>query len=257
MIKIFCSLLIVHCLLLMKDFSKLAHLNFEKNFGGLEKKLNLKFKNKDLLIQAFCHRSYLNENPNFYLEHNERLEFLGDAVLELIVTEYLYKNYPQKSEGELTNWRAALVNARMLSEIAKDLGFNDFLLLSRGETKELGKARQFILANTLEALIGAIYLDQGYQICQNFIEKNLIVKLSEILEKGLFKDAKSYFQEESQERVGITPIYKVLEEWGPDHTKHFIIGVFLDKELVAKGEGSSKQEAEEKAAKNALEIKNW
>ena len=228
-----------------------------KDFSLLEKKLGFKFKNKDLLTQAFCHRSYLNENPDFPLEHNERLEFLGDAALELVVTGYLYQKYPKKSEGELTNWRASLVNAKMLSEIAKDLDFNDFLLLSRGEAKELGKARQYILANTFEALIGAIYLDQGYEACEDFIKKYLTVKLSEIIKKGLFKDTKSRFQEEAQERVGITPTYKVLDEWGPDHAKHFIIGVFLDKELVAKGEGSSKQEAEEEAAKNALEVKNW
>ena len=228
-----------------------------KNFSSLEKKLNLNFKNKDLLIQAFCHRSYLNENPDFYLHHNERLEFLGDAVLELIVTEYLYQKYPKKSEGELTNWRAALVNAKILSDSAKDLDFNDFLLLSRGEGKELGKARQYILANTFETIIGAIYLDQGYQACQNFIKKHLIIKLPEIIEKGLFKDAKSRFQEGAQEKVGVTPTYKVLEEWGPDHAKNFIIGVFLNNELVGKGGGSSKQEAEEQAAKNALEIKNW
>jgi len=219
--------------------------------------LGLRFENKDLLIQAFCHRSFLNENPDFYLEHNERLEFLGDAVLELVVTQYLYQKYPKKPEGELTNWRAALVNAKILGEISHNLGFNDFLLLSKGEAKELGKARQYILANTFEALIGAIYLDQGYKSCQDFIEKNLIVKLLEIIKKGLFKDAKSRFQEEAQERVGITPAYKVLEEWGPDHAKHFIVGIFLNEELVAKGEGSSKQEAEERAAKNALEIKNW
>jgi len=228
-----------------------------KDFSPLEKKLNLKFKNKDLLIQAFCHRSYLNENPDFYLDHNERLEFLGDAILELIVTEYLYQKYPKKPEGELTNWRAALVNAKMLSEVSKDLDFNDFLLLSRGEAKELGKARQYILANIFEALVGAIYLDQGLDSCKKFIKKNLIKKLPHIIEAGLFRDAKSRFQEEAQERTGITPIYKVLEEWGPDHAKHFIIGVFLDKELVAKGEGSSKQEAEETAAKNALEAKGW
>lgn len=228
-----------------------------KDFTALEKKLNLRFKNKDLLIQAFTHRSYLNENPDFCLSHNERLEFLGDAVLELVITEYLYQKYPKKSEGELTNWRAALVNAKMLSGIARDLGFNDFLLLSRGEAKELGKARQYILANTFEALIGAIYLDQGYKACQDFIKKYLIIKLPEIIEKGLFKDAKSRFQEEAQERVGITPIYKVLEEWGPDHAKHFMVGVFLGEELVAKGEGSSKQEAELEAAQNALKIKNW
>lgn len=228
-----------------------------KDFPLFEKKVGIKFKNKDLLIQAFCHRSYINENPDFYLSHNERLEFLGDAVLELIITEYLYKKYPPKTEGELTNWRASLVNAKMLAEIAKNLNFNDFLLLSRGEAKELGKARQYILANTFEAFIGAAYLDRGIDVCQKFIEKNLTKELTRIIEKGLFKDAKSHFQEEAQERAGVTPNYKVLEEWGPDHAKHFIIGVFLDKELVAKGEGSSKQEAELDAAKNALEAKHW
>lgn len=228
-----------------------------KDFSRLEKKLGVKFKNKDLLIQAFCHRSYINENPDFYLSHNERLEFLGDAVLELVVTQYLYKKYPKKAEGELTNWRASLVNAKILAEVSKNLGFNDFLLLSRGESKELGKARQYILANTFESFIGAMYLDQGIDTCQKFIEKNLIKELPRIIEKGLFKDAKSHFQEEAQESKGITPTYKVLEEWGPDHAKHFIIGVFLDKTLIAKGDGSSKQEAELEAAKNALEAKNW
>jgi ribonuclease III len=229
-----------------------------KNFAILEKSLGLEFKNSDLLIEAFCHRSYLNEHPDFYLPHNERLEFLGDAVLELIVTEYLYKKYPEKNEGELTSWRAALVNAKILGELAKELGFNDFLLLSKGEEKETGKARFYILANTFEALIGAIYLDQGYEVAKNFVEKNLIEKkLPEIIEKSLFKDPKTRFQEEAQERVKITPTYKVLEEWGPDHAKHFIVGVFLGNELVAKGEGTSKQEAEEEAAKNALKIKGW
>jgi len=228
-----------------------------KDFSLLEKKLGFKFKNKDLLIQAFCHRSYLNENPDFYLSHNERLEFLGDAVLELVVTENLYKNYPEKSEGELTNWRASLVNAKVLGELARTVGFNDFLLLSKGEEKELGKARAYILANVFEALIGALYLDQGYGPCQKFIKKHLMEKLPEIIEKGLFRDAKSCFQEESQERVGVTPSYKVIEEGGPDHAKYFIIGAFLEEELIAKGEGSSKQEAEEKAAQNALEIKRW
>jgi ribonuclease-3 len=228
-----------------------------KDFSALEKKLNLKFKNKDFLIQAFTHRSYLNENPDFYLSHNERLEFLGDAVLELVVTEYLYQNYPEKSEGELTNWRAALVNAKMLSTLAQELDFNDFLLLSRGEEKEIGKARQYILANAFEAFIGSIYLDQGYKPCQEFIKKHLLKKLPEIIKRGLFKDVKSRFQEEAQERVKITPSYKVLDEWGPDHAKHFIVGVFLGEELVAKGEGSSKQEAEEEAAREALEVKGW
>lgn len=228
-----------------------------KDFSLLEKKLNIKFKNKDLLAQSFCHRSYLNENPDFHLDNNERLEFLGDAVLELVVTEYLFAKYPKRPEGDLTNWRAALVNAKMLSETAQELGLNDFLLLSKGETKELGKARQYILANTYEALVGAIYLDLGYEPAKEFIHKNLIKKLPLILEKGLFKDAKSGFQEESQEKTGITPIYKVLDEKGPDHAKEFTVGVFLDKELVAKGKGSSKQEAEEAAAKKAMEKKGW
>lgn len=228
-----------------------------KEFSKLEENLGLKFKNKDLLIQAFVHRSYLNENPDFYLPNNERLEFLGDAVLELAITAELYRQYPKKAEGELTNWRASLVNAKILSKIAKDLGLNEFLLLSKGEQKEDGKARQYILANAIEAFIGAIYLDQGYEVAEEFINKNITVRLSEIIEKGLFKDTKSRFQEEAQERSGITPNYRVLEEWGPDHAKHFVVGVFLKDELAAKGEGSSKQEAEARAAKNALEAKNW
>ncbi len=228
-----------------------------RNFDVLERNLNLQFKNKDLLVQAFCHRSYLNENPNFRLGNNERLEFLGDAVLELVVTEYIFKKYPKESEGTMTSWRSALVKAKMLSEIASKLNFNDFLLLSKGESKESGKARQYILANTFEAFIGALYLDQGYKACQDFITKHLIVKLPEIIKKGLFKDAKSRFQEVAQEREGITPSYKVLKELGPDHAKVFVVGVFLGKELVAKGRGSSKQEAQEEAAQNAFQAKGW
>jgi len=228
-----------------------------KEFDVLEKKLGLTFSNKDLLIQAFVHRSYLNENPDFRLDHNERLEFLGDAVLELVVTEYLYNEYPQKDEGELTNWRAALVNAKMLMLIAEELGFNDFLLLSRGEKKELGKARQYILANTFESFIGACYLDAGYNQAATFIKKYLLSKLAEIIERKLYQDAKSHFQEKAQERDGVTPMYKVLKEWGPDHKKKFTVGVFLKTELVAEGEGYSKQEAEEEAAKEALRIKAW
>jgi len=228
-----------------------------KDFSLLEKKLGVKFKNKDLLIQAFVHRSYLNENPDFPLSHNERLEFLGDAVLELVVTEYLYQHYPQKNEGELTTWRAALVNAKMLYKIASQLGFNEFLLLSKGEAKEKGKARQFILANTFEAFIGSLYLDKGYKECQKFIKKHLIPELKEIIKKKLFKDAKSLFQEKAQEKVGITPTYQILKEWGPDHAKHFLAGVYLKEKLIAKGEGSSKQEAEESAAQKALKVTQW
>lgn len=224
-----------------------------KDFKDLEKKLGIKFKKKDLLTQAFCHRSYLNENPTCNLNNNERLEFLGDAVIELIVTEYLFKKYPDQPEGELTNWRASLVNAKKLSEIASKLGFNDYLLLSKGEAKEMGKARQYILANTFESFVGAAYLDREYKVCEQFIKKYLLPELPEILEKGLHRDSKSLFQEKAQEETGITPIYKVLRESGPDHNKHFTIGVFLDKKLIAEGEGFSKQEAEEAAAKKALD----
>ena len=228
-----------------------------KDFEKLEKRLGLDFKNKELLTQAFAHRSYLNENPDFGLEHNERLEFLGDAVMELIVTEDLYKKYPEKAEGELTNWRASLVNAKMLTSVAEELGFNDFLLLSRGETKETGKARAYILANTFEALVGALYLDSGYDITAKFLKKYLLVNLSEIIKNGSYRDSKSHFQEEAQEKQGITPSYKVIKEWGPDHEKKFVVGVFLEDELVAEGEGSSKQEAEEAAATEALKVKKW
>lgn len=228
----------------------------EEKFSLLEKKLNIKFKNKNLLQQSFCHRSYLNENPGFCLEHNERLEFLGDAVLELVVTEHLYKNYPNP-EGEMTNWRAALVNSQTLAKLAGELGFGDFVLLSKGEAKDTGKARQYILANALEAFLGALYLDQGLEKSREFIEKHLIKLLPFILRQGLFRDAKSFFQEKAQEIAKITPNYGVLAEAGPDHSKLFTVGVYLGKELVAQGEGSSKQEAEEQAAKNGLQAKNW
>lgn len=228
-----------------------------KDLTHFESKFYLKFNSKDLLLQALTHRSYINENPAFRVGHNERLEFLGDAVLELIVTEDLYKKFPDKPEGELTSFRAALVNSKMLSDVAVDIGINDFLLLSRGEAKDTGRARQYILANAFESLIGAIYLDQGYDAVKDFIYRVLMPRLPEVLEKKLYKDPKSLFQEESQERVGITPSYEVMREWGPDHDKHFLMGVFLSEELVAEGEGPSKQEAQEGAARNALHVKGW
>lgn len=227
-----------------------------KDIAKLEEVLGVQFANKDILLQALTHRSYINENPSFRLDHNERLEFLGDAVLELAVTEYLYKNY-DNAEGELTSWRAALVNSKMLSQIAKDININDFLLLSRGEAKDIGRAREYILANAMEATIGAIYLDLGFKEAEAFVNRKITPNLPEIIENKLYKDPKSGFQEEAQERVGITPTYEVLDEWGPDHAKHFVIGVFLDKEMVSKGEGSSKQEAQENAASNALKEKGW
>jgi len=228
-----------------------------KDFKKLEKKLGIKFKNKDLLVQAFTHRSYLNESSDSNLSNNERLEFLGDAILEHIVTDYLFLNYPENSEGELTSWRASLVNTKMLSQKAHELGFNDFLLLSQGEIRENGKARYCILANTFEAFIGSLYLDQGFNICKDLVEKYLIKELDRIIEEKLYKDAKSKFQEKSQEKKGVTPSYKVLREWGPDHQKIFAVGVFLKKDLIAEGQGPSKQEAEEDAAEKALEIKKW
>ena len=228
-----------------------------KDFEILEKKLGIKFHNKDLLMQAFTHRSYLNENPDFKLDHNERLEFLGDAVIELIVTAHLYKEFPEKTEGELTNWRAALVNAKMMTSVADELGFNEFLLLSRGESKEVGKARAYILANVFEAILGALYLDSGYEPCDEFIKKYLLKNLAGIIKDGSYKDSKSKFQEEAQEKVSITPNYKVMRETGPDHDKKFIVGVFLGDKIIAEGEGSSKQEAEEAAAELALDVKKW
>jgi|SRR3989338_4030066 len=227
------------------------------NFSKFEDKVGVTFKDKDLLRQAFVHRSYLNENPALNISHNERLEFLGDAVLELAITEELYKKFPEKPEGELTTLRAALVNSKMLSDVALEIGMNEFLLLSRGEARDVGRARQFILANAIEALIGAIYLDQGYKAAEAFILNTVSPRLEKVLEQNLHRDPKSLFQEEAQERVGITPTYEVIREWGPDHDKHFVIGVYLKNELVAEGEGPSKQAAQEEAARLALMAKDW
>lgn len=223
----------------------------------LESILGVSFQNPSLLEQALVHRSYLNENPDFPLGHNERLEFLGDAVIELIVTEYLYRTYPNP-EGELTNWRASLVNAKMLSEIAAGISLNDYLYLSRGEAKEVNtKARQYILANAFEAVVGALYLDQGFTAASEFVTRTVISHLPYILEHELHLDPKSRFQEAAQEKVGITPSYRVLSEIGPDHAKAFTIGVYLDDEQVASGTGASKQEGEEAAARAALVKKSW
>ena len=224
-----------------------------KDIELFEKESGVRFRDKDLLKQAFTHRSYLNENPESDLQHNERLEFLGDAVLELVVTESLYKNYPDKPEGDLTMWRAALVNAKMLAIVAKDLKLGDYLLLSHGEAKETGKARDYILANATEALLGALYLDQGLKVCNKVIEQYVLSKVPQVLREKLFEDSKSRFQELAQEKTGITPNYQVLRELGPDHEKHFRVGVTIGKDLIAEGEGTSKQEAEQEAARVALE----
>jgi len=223
---------------------------------SLEKKIGIKFKNKDLLKQAMVHRSYLNENRDFELDHNERMEFLGDAVLELIVTEYLYNNF-SNPEGELTNYRAALVNGKMLAKISKGIGLDDYLLMSRGEAKDLGKARQYLLANALEAVIGAIYLDQGYKKSEKFIAKFVLSEMDNVLSEKLYQDPKSKFQEEAQEKASVTPVYKVIKEWGPDHDRRFVIGIYLENEKIAEGEGSSKQAAQRSAAKKGLEVKGW
>lgn len=226
-------------------------------FSDFEKSTKIIFKDKDLLKQAFIHRSYINENPGLKLSHNERLEFLGDAVLELVVTDFLYKKYPKYTEGELTAIRSALVNAIIISEIALKVGMNNYLLLSKGESKDNGKARQYILANTYEAYVGAVYLDRGYDVVKDFITNTVLSFTEEIVSKKLWRDAKSLVQEKAQEFVGFTPLYKVLHESGPDHDKHFTVGIFFGSDLIAEGKGKSKQEAEQKAAEVALKIKNW
>ena len=223
---------------------------------SLSNKIGVEFKNIELLRQAVTHRSYLNENREYTLDHNERLEFLGDAVLELIITEYLYNNY-KNPEGELTSWRSALVNGEMLAHVAQEIGVEKYLLMSRGEAKDTGRARQYLLANALEAIIGSIYLDQGYDVSKKFVLSHVAIKLQEILEKKLYLDPKSFFQEKAQENNKVTPSYRVVKEWGPDHDKHFIVGVFLADELIAEGEGNSKQEAQREAARLGLEKKGW
>jgi len=227
------------------------------DLNKFEKKINISFNNKNLLKQAFLHRSYLNEHKDLEMEHNERLEFLGDAVVEIVVTDFLYHKYPKTPEGELTSYRAALVNAITMSEVASGLGMNDYMLLSKGEAKDTGRARQIILANAFEALVGAIYLDQGQDVAQKFIADNLFAMTEKIVNEKLWLDAKSFFQEKAQEISGVTPNYKILSEAGPDHNKKFTVGLFIDAELVAEGTGHSKQEAEQEAARKGLEIKKW
>jgi ribonuclease-3 len=228
-----------------------------KEVKNLEKNLGVVFKNKRLLHNALVHRSYLNEHPRFEIGHNERMEFLGDAVLELAVTEHLFKEY-SNPEGELTNWRASLVNAKMLAEIGTELEINDFLYLSKGEANDKSiKARNNILANAMEAIIGAIYLDQGFKAANKFGENKILVRLPEILKKHLYTDSKSKLQEAAQDKLSITPTYRVMKEKGPDHNRHFVVGVFFDKEKIATGDGMSKQEAQMSAAQAALEIKGW
>lgn len=229
----------------------------DETYKAFAEKIGVTFADLRLLREAFTHRSYLNEHKGLGMRHNERLEFLGDAVLELVMTEHLFKKFPDEPEGRLTAYRSALVNTNSISDAATDLGANELLLLSRGEAKDTGRARSYILANTFEALIGAVYLDQGYDAARDFIGRSLFPKVDEIVGKKLWQDAKSRFQEEAQDRTGITPNYVVTKETGPDHDKRFEIGVYVGAELVAKGEGSSKQDAEQSAALDGLRRKGW
>jgi ribonuclease-3 len=219
----------------------------------LQKKIGVEFQDQTLLKQIFIHRSYINEAGNADIQHNERLEFLGDAVLELVVTEYLYKHFPNP-EGELTNWRSSIVRGEVLAKVAVELSIGDLLMLSRGEDKSGGRTRNLILANTFEALIGAIYLDQGYEVASTFIHTYLISLLPDIIANKLYIDPKSHLQEVLQERLNATPEYRVTKEEGPDHNKSFVVGVYAKGQLIAVGKGSSKQRAEQDAAANALVI---
>jgi len=232
-------------------------MNSEQNMEQFEKKVNIFFADKNILKQAFVHRSYLNENKDFNIGHNERLEFLGDAVLELVITDYLYRKYPEKNEGEMTSLRSALVNSNTLYVVGVDLGINDYLLLSKGEKKDTGRARQYILANTMEAIIGAIYIDQGYEKVKDFIYRHITPLVEKIISERSWIDSKSFFQERAQEIEGVTSLYKTEKETGPDHNKHFTVGVYLKEELIATGEGDSKQNGEQEAARKALEKKSW
>lgn len=229
----------------------------QNDLKTFEDSVGLRFNEPALLRQAFTHRSYLNEHREGGLGHNERLEFLGDAVLELVSTRFLYENFPEKPEGELTALRAALVNATTCAEVAVSLHMNDYLLLSRGEAKDNGRARQVLLANAFEAVVGAVYLDLGYDVAQKFIATHLLTRLDDILQNKLWQDPKSTLQEKAQEKFGITPQYKVVRETGPDHDKLFIVGVYIQDKVISEGEGKSKQEAEQDAASKALSKNGW
>lgn len=231
--------------------------NIETDLVLLQELLGVTFKDSFVLLSAVTHRSYLNEHREATWEHNERLEFLGDAVLELVVTDFLFSKYPEKPEGELTAIRAALVNTISLSAASEAMGINKFLLMSKGESKDEGRARQYILANVFESCIGAIYLDQGYDKAKGFIAGHLFANTDEIVRMRLWQDAKSRFQELSQEKASITPTYDTVSQDGPDHDRVFTVGVYLRHEKVGEGKGRSKQEAEQQAAQDAIKNKGW
>ena len=218
----------------------------------MEKTIGINFKNQLLLKEALTHRSYLNENPDWPTSHNERLEFLGDAVLEIIVTVFLFEKYPAFNEGKLTSIRAALVNRSMLSRVAKEIDLKSVVFISKGEKQGSARSREAIFANAVEALIGAIYLDQGYEVAENFIKQFVLKHLGLVMGEKLYQDSKSLLQEMVQEKLKITPRYEVMEEIGPDHKKEFLVGVFFDDKLIAEGKGVSKQDAEEATAEEAL-----
>lgn len=220
---------------------------------NLEKILNISFKNRRLLEQAFIHRSYLNETRSKSLFSNERLEFLGDSILSFIISENLYLQFPKLPEGDLTNYRSSLVRTQTLSLVAKTLNLSAYLKMSKGEKESDGVNNPSLLANTVEALIGAIYLDQGLMAVKNFIDQFIFVNLKEIIKNKSFKDYKSLFQEIIQEKIKNSPVYKVIESWGPDHDKNFKIGVFVNRQLLGEGTGKSKQIAEQEAAKQGIE----
>jgi ribonuclease-3 len=222
------------------------------DIASFGKTIGVVFKDGDLLTESLTHRSYLNEEPNWRLPHNERLEYLGDAVLELIVSEELFAKFPKEPEGQLTVLRAALVNYQILARVAEAINLQDFILMSRGERKDTGRAREVILANAIEAVIGAIYLDQGLEKTRVFVNKFVMVNLDEVLKTKSYKDAKSELQEIVQEKLRVTPTYRVLGEDGPAHKRMFTMGVYFGDKLIAEGEGQSKQDAEVEAARNAL-----
>ena len=215
--------------------------------------LKCEFNDIKLLMTAFTHRSYINEHKKTASEHNERLEFLGDAVLELSVTDYLFKNFSEP-EGVLTTWRSSLVRTESIGAAATRMGYEPLLRLSRGERHGTDRARQQILANSFEAVLGALYLDQGYAAADKFVEENLLTTFKEILETGSWMDPKSHLQEVVQSVDNYTPVYRVLEETGPDHDKIFTVGVFVNEQLKGKGSGSSKQAGQVHAAENALKL---